>query len=104
MSGTSKRRDWQMMASTASKDLKVTFSEYLDKLRVYAKRVILRGGSLTRGEELDKKARMDLLLAIGRGFRLTNKEMAALVLDGTLQEQRRCGCPTCRSRRESNGA
>ncbi len=91
------------MASTASRDLKATFTEYLEKLRVYAKRVILRGDSLTDAEELDKKARMGLLLAIGRGFRLTNKEMAALVLEGTLKEQGRCGCPSCRSRSESSG-
>ena len=90
------------MTFTASRDLKVTFTEYLESLRAYAKRVILRGDRLTDTEELDKKTRMDLLLAIGRSFKLTNKEMVALMLEGSQEGQRRCGCPSCRARGESH--
>jgi len=92
-----------MMTFTPTRDLKVTFTEYLESLRVYAKRVIFRGDALTDAEELDKKTRMDLLLAIGRSFKLTNKEMVALMLEGTQEEPRRCGCPSCRARGESKG-
>ena len=91
------------MATTESRNLSDTFVEYLESLRVYAKRVILRGDSLTRVEELDKKSRMDLLLAIGRSFKLTKKEMVALMLEGNKQGPRGCDCPTCRARRDSNG-
>ena len=90
------------MTFTPSRDLKVTFTEYLESLRAYAKRIILRGDALTEAEELDKKTRMNLLLAIGRSLKLTNKEMVALMLEGTREEPRRCGCPTCRARGESN--
>ena len=73
-----------MMAITESKQLIDTFEDYLQSLRVYANRVLLRGESLTRAEELDKKARMDLLFAIGHGFGLTENEMLALVFKGIL--------------------
>ena len=92
------------MTFTASRDLKVTFTEYLESLRVYAKRVILRGDSLTRAEELDKKTRMDLLLAIGRSFKLTKKEMVAMMLEGNRQGPLSCNCTTCRARRDSKTA
>ena len=91
-----------MMTFTPTRDLKVTFTQYLESLRVYAKRVIFRGDALTDAEELDKKTRMDLLLAIGRSFKLTNKEMVALIFEGALREPRRCGCPTCRILNKSN--
>jgi hypothetical protein len=63
---------------------------------------MLRGDSLTGSEELDKKAKLDLLMAIGRAFKLTDKEMVALIFEGALREPRRCGCPTCRIRNKSN--
>ena len=93
----------RMTATTDSRHLIDTFGEYLESLRVYAKRVMLRGESLTRAEELDKKARMDLLFAIGHAFRLTDKEMLALIFDGIMRGPKRCACPTCRTRRETNG-
>ena len=90
------------MATMESKQLIDTFGEYLESLREYAKRVIFRGDSLTRAEELDKKARMALLMAIGRAFKLTDKEMVGLMLEGTQRGPRRCGCPDCHGRRESS--
>jgi hypothetical protein len=92
-----------MMAITESRQLIDSFAEYLESLRAYAKRVLLRGESLTRGEELDKKARMDLLFAIGQGFRLTENEILALIFKGVLRGPRRCSCPNCRARRGSAG-
>ena len=93
----------QMMAITDSRHLIDTFAEYLESLRVYAKRVMLRGELLTRAEELDKKAKLDLLFAIGHAFKLTDKEMFALIFDGVMRGPKRCGCPTCRTRRDANG-
>lgn len=87
-----------MMAITESRHLIDTFAEYLESLCVYAKRVMLRGEALTDAEQLDKKARTDLLFAIGRAFQLTDKEIVALIFKGVLKGPKRCGCPTCRNR------
>ena len=93
----------QMMAINASKDLNDTFAEHLEALRGYAKKVLGRGDALTAAEQIDERARISQLVLIGHTFRLTDKDMVAMIFKGILQEPRRCGCPTCRSRRESNG-
>ena len=91
------------MAITASKDLNDTFAEHLEALRGYAKRVLFRGDALTDTEQLDERARISQLVTIGHTFRLTDKEMVLMIFKGILRGPRRCGCPTCRARGESNG-
>lgn len=90
-----------MMASTVSKDLNDTFAGHLEALRVYAKRVLIRGDALADAEQLDERARISQLVAIGHTFGLTDKEMVGLIFKGILRGPRRCGCPTCRARGES---
>ena len=92
-----------MTVVTESRQMIDTFTEHLVSLRAYAKRVLVRGDVLTDAEQLYRNARTDLLFAIGRTFRFTDKEMVALIFDGMLRGPRRCGCPTCRARGESNG-
>ena len=92
-----------MMVLTASRDLNDTFAEHLEALRGYAKRVLIRGDALTDAEQLDERTRISRLVTIGHTFRLTDKEMVELIFKGILRGAKRCGCPTCRARGESDG-
>ena len=67
-----------------------------------AKKVILRGESLSAHEEEDRERRIEEFLAICGTLKLTEKEAVALIFRGVLAEKRGCGCPTCRLRIQMN--
>ena len=67
-------------------------------LGVYAKRVIPHEQVLPPLEEGDWARRMAEFRAIASSMRLTEKEMASLLIKGLLAEERECGCPACRER------
>ncbi len=92
-----------MMTHQVSKNLSDVFAECLKALRRDARRVLVQGKPLTAAELAGKRDRMKLFKEIGHSFRLTEREMVSLIFAGVLHGPRRCGCPTCRVRRESGG-
>ena len=70
--------------------------QHLAAIQSYARRVILQGDVLTSDEEEDRGRLMQEFLAVGSSFKLTGKEMAALICQEMLAPKRGCGCPSCR--------
>ena len=71
-------------------------SQHLAAIQGYARRVILQGDVLTSDEEEDRGRLMQEFLAVGSSFKLTGKEMVALIYQEILARKRGCGCPSCR--------
>ena len=71
-------------------------SQHLTAIQSYARRVILQGDVLTSEEEEDRGRLVQEFLAVGSSFRLTGKEMVALIYQEMLARKRGCGCPSCR--------
>lgn len=72
--------------------------EHVLVLRECARRVLREGESLEESSEAECRRRMAEFLAIGASFRLTQKELVRLVLQGLFVQRFRCGCSVCRSR------
>ena len=89
------------MTASALKDPKKTAEEHVEKLRGYARKVLVHGEALSEEEEADRASRMLEFHAIGNSFKLTNREMAVVLYKGILTGKRACGCPTCRQKRPS---
>ena len=81
------------------KDPKDIAAEHLEALRGYVKKALLGKRALTEEEEADKSRRMEEFIAIGNSFKLTGREMVGLLFEGLFTAGRRCGCPSCTSRR-----
>ena len=89
------------MTTSALKDPKKTAEEHLEKLREYARKVLVHGEALSEEEEADRAGRMVEFHAIGNSFKLTDHEMVVVLYKGLLTGKRVCGCPTCRQKRPS---
>ena len=89
------------MTTPALKDPKKTAEEHVEKLRDYARKVLVHGETLTEEEEADRADRMVEFHAIGNSFKLTDHEMVVVLYKGLLTGKRLCGCPTCRQKRPS---
>ena len=79
-------------------DPKALMAEHLASLRGYAVRVLLQGESLDPTEEAEWSGQMQEYLAVGDSFKLTRRELVALLYEGLLNERRTCGCHSCRAR------
>jgi hypothetical protein len=93
------------MSTVSVVDPKALVVEHVATLREYAKRVLLRQGSLTPLEEDDRASRLREFLAIGSSFKLTHREMVVLLFRGLMGPKPgmpSCGCPTCRERQASS--
>ena len=66
-------------------DKKRLMARHPAALREYARRVIVHGEYLAPDEEGDKDRRMEEFLATGRSFRLTDREMVAIIYRGLLR-------------------
>ena len=93
------------MTAMDLKDPREVVAEHVDALRDYAKRVIVRSGSLSVDEDGDRSSRLDEFFAVGSSFDLTECEMVVQLYRGVLSGQRRlgCDCPTCRHRAGRDG-
>ena len=75
---------------------KELMAEHLAALRAHARRVVLQGEILQLVLADDKLRRMREFLAAGSSFKLTEKEMVALIFRGLFTAKLQCGCATCR--------
>lgn len=93
------------MTAMDLKDPREVVAEHVDALRHYAKRVIVRSGSLSVDEDGDRSSRLDEFFAVGSSFDLTEREMVVQLYRGVLSEPRKlgCDCPTCRARSGRDG-
>ena len=89
------------MTTPALKDPKKTAEEHVEKLREYARKVLVHGEALSEEEEADRASRMLEFHAIGNSFNLTDHEMVVILYKGLLTGKRSRGCPTCRQKRPS---
>jgi len=67
------------MTSLISADPRELMAQHPLALREYARRVVVHGESLAPHEEGDKARRMAEFLALGRAFKLTDREIVSLV-------------------------
>lgn len=79
-------------------DPKKTAEEHVEKLRVYARKVLVHGEPLTEEEEDDRAGRMLEFRAIGNSFKLTDYEIVVELYRVIFTGKRSCGCPTCRQK------
>lgn len=86
------------MNATISVDPRELMAEHIAALKMYARKVLINSEALTEAEEADRKRRMEELLAIGKGFNLTDNEIVGQVYKEILRAKPGCGCPNCRSR------
>jgi hypothetical protein len=86
------------MPTSTLKEAKVLVAEHVQVLTGYARRVMLHDGSLSEVEDAERQRRMVELMAMGSCLGLTESEIITLIFKDMLDERRRCGCPTCRSR------
>ncbi len=93
------------MAAMDLKNPKEVVAEHVEALRDYAKRVIVRSGSLSVDEDVDRSSRLDEFFAVGSSFDLTEREMVFELYRGILSEPQRlgCDCATCRHRTDREG-
>ena len=84
------------MATLAPRNPDEMMADDLSTLRAYAERVIVRGDDLTPDEEDDRESRFREFAEIGDSFRLTEREMVNMLLDGLFHKGPKCWCAECR--------
>ena len=88
------------MASPALYESHQKVADHLEALRGYARKAIVDDEPLSRLEQADKSVRLSEFVTLGNSFKLTVKEMIALILSDIRHEPTAsgCGCHTCASR------
>ncbi|MCH8827853.1 MAG: hypothetical protein J4N64_03730 [Chloroflexi bacterium] len=72
-------------------------SVYLDSLRVLARRFIVDGLPLDRGDTFRKEIAMRRFSELGGACRMSEREMVSLMLRGVFNEEPSCWCSKCRA-------
>ena len=86
------------MASPSLYDSHTKVADHLETLRGYAHKSLVEGKTLSRLEHVDKSARLSEFVTLGSSFKLTVKEMIALILSDIYHQPTGCGCHSCASR------
>lgn len=86
------------MTSPTLNDSNEKVAEHLEVLRGYARKVLVDGEPLSHLEQVDKSVRLSEFVNLGISFKLTLKEMIALILKNVYHKPTRCGCHSCVSR------
>ena len=84
------------MAADLSADLKDIMARNYENLAAYARRVILRGESLTDDEDEDRSVRLQEFFGIGTSFECTKKDLVTMLFREVFE--------TRRSRRAGHGS
>ena len=85
--------------ATLTTEPKELVGEHASALKNYANRVLVLDEALSVDEEREKDARMSEMFAICTAFKLTPREIVALLLFDSVTPRRGCDCPTCNARR-----
>ena len=86
------------MTDSAPQDSNEKVADHLKALRAYARKALVDGKPLSRLELVDKSVRLSEFVNLGNSFKLTVKEMIALILKDIYHQPIRCGCHSCVSR------
>jgi hypothetical protein len=73
-------------------------AEHLEALRGYARKSLAGEEPPSRLEWVDKSVRLSEFVTLGNSFKLTVKEMVALILKDVYHQPSQCGCHSCMSR------
>ncbi|MCH7800475.1 MAG: hypothetical protein IIC24_02915 [Chloroflexi bacterium] len=86
------------MVSPTLHDSNEKVADHVEALQAYARKVLVDGKPLSRLELVDKSVRLSEFVNLGNSFKLTVKEMIALILKDIYHQPIRCGCHSCVSR------
>ena len=89
------------MGSSMIADPKLELIHQIDAIRDYAKRMVLKGETLSIDEAADLESLMRDFMSIGGDYGLTSKEMVGLVLNQSPKVKRECGCHSCNARKQT---
>ena len=80
------------------KDPKKVLVQQVAALKGYAAKSVFQGESLGPLEEADKAVQITQFFVLGKGFRLTPKEMVVMLMAEHPATKDECGCHSCLSR------
>lgn len=87
------------MSSTTPDQHHEKLTEHIEILHGYARQTLIDGASLSATEMSDKADRFGELVELGQSFKLTLKEMVALILKDIYHRPTGCRCHSCSARR-----